>query len=558
MLHFSRSKIVMIVLACLLSIALVFPNFFDKQTVETWPKWVPRAQMPLGLDLRGGAHVLFEMDSASLKKDWLQNLREEARKALLTAKIGYNAVAVTPDSVQVRLRRPEDQEAALRELKKINEPIGNALLGTSASALEIKATAPGTIVIQPTEAGLTHRITSAASAVIETINRRINGLGTAEATVVRQGRDRILIQYPGLSDTTELKRLVGDTAKLSFHEVNSSLSGLQAKQQGRIPAGYKLYCGLPEDDRNQQTTISDEDFKKDCSDGKLPLYLLRETPVVPGEDLVDAQQGFDQRTNEPVINFRFNQKGARTFGRFTTQNVGRPFAIVLDDKVLSAPVIRTEILGGSGQISGSFSVESANRLAVQLRSGALPAKLTAVEERTVGPSLGADSIRAGEVAALIGATAVTAFMVFAYGLFGVFAIVAVVINLFMIVAAMSVLGSTLTLPGIAGLVLTIGMAVDANVLIYERIREELRNGKSPISAIDSGFSRALGTIIDSNLTTLIAGLVMFWLGSGPIRGFAVTLSIGILSTVFTAFTVTRLLVALWLKRQNQRKVPAPL
>jgi preprotein translocase subunit SecD len=274
--------------------------------------------------------------------------------------------------------------------------------------------------------------------------------------------------------------------------------------------------------------------------------------VVPGENLVDAQPGFDQRTNEPIISFRFDQSGARRFGRFTQDNVGRPFAIVLDDKVLSAPVIREPILGGSGQISGSFTVESANTLAVQLRSGALPVKLTIVEERTVGPSLGADSVAAGKLAALVGGVATIAFMTIAYGTFGIFAVLALIMNGMMVIALMSAIGTTLTLPGIAGLVLTVGMAVDANVIIYERIREEIRAGKSAVSAIDAGFSRAITTILDSQLTTFAAAVIMFWLGSGPIRGFAVTLSIGIFTSIFTAITVTRLLVALWLRGERAK------
>ncbi|MGE0626334.1 MAG: protein translocase subunit SecD [Hyphomicrobiaceae bacterium] len=557
MLHFSRIKIAMIVATCLLAAVLTLPNFFSQATVAAWPSWAPHSRMPLGLDLRGGAHLLFEMDANELKTDWMKNLREDARKALLSQKIGYNGVGVTSNNVVVRLRSADDAEKALTELRRLNEPIGNALLGSSGNMLEIEQTGPTTIILKPTDAGLQSRISGAAGAVIETINRRINGLGTAEATVVRQGQDRILIQYPGLSDTQRLKEIVGETALLSFHEVSRDLSGEAAKAQGRVPAGYKIYCGVPEDERNSGKQLSRDELDRECKAGHLPLYLLRETPVVRGEDLVDARQGFDGRTNEPVINFRFNQKGSREFGKFTANNIGRPFAIVLDNIVLSAPVIRSEIFG-SGQISGNFTVETADKLALQLRSGALPAKLTVVEERTVGPSLGGDSIRAGEISSLIGAVGVSAFMIFAYGLFGIFAMVSVLFNMLMIVAAMSLLGSTLTLPGIAGLVLTIGMAVDSNVLIYERIREELRSGKPTISAIDAGFQRAFGTILDSNLTTLIAGLVMFWLGSGPIRGFAVTLSIGIITTVFTAFTITRLQAAMWLSWQNERKVPAPL
>jgi preprotein translocase subunit SecD len=342
------------------------------------------------------------------------------------------------------------------------------------------------------------------------------------------------VQFPGLQDTTGLKALIGETARLSFHEVHPSVSAEEARAS-RPPPGYRVYPSAERDGF---------------------LYLLRETPVVRGDQLVDAQPGFDQRTNEPIISFRFNQSGARIFGRFTQENVGRPFAIVLDDKVLSAPVIREPILGGSGQISGSFTVESANKLAIQLRSGALPAKLTIVEERTVGPSLGADSIEAGTRAFIVGGLSALVLMVIVYGTFGAIAAFSQIVNAVLIIALMTVMGSALTLPGIAGLVLTIGMAVDANVLIYERIREEIRAGKSTLAAIDAGFSRAIVTIADSQLTTLVAAVIMFWLGSGPIRGFAVTLTIGIFTSVFTAVTVTRLLIALWLRSGNQKLRPA--
>src|SRR5690606_10310470 len=325
---------------------------------------------------------------------------------------------------------------------------------------------------------------------------------------------------------------------LSFHEVHPSISGFEA-QGSRPPPGYRIYPAA------EQVGFSS---------------LLRETPVVRGDQLVDAQPGFDQRTTQPIITFRFNQSGARTFGRFTQEHVGRPFAIVLDDKVLSAPVIQEPILGGSGQISGNFTVESANNLAIQLRSGALPAKLTIVEERTVGPSLGADSIESGTRAFIVGGLATFVLITVVYGTFGFYAGLALIINAILILACMTLLGAALTLPGIAGLVLTLGMAVDANVLIYERIREEIRAGKSAIAAIDAGFTRAIVTIADSQLTTLVAAIIMFWLGSGPIRGFAVTLSIGIFTSVFTAVTVTRLLIALWVRsiRHKSRSVEVPV
>ncbi|MGD9783201.1 MAG: protein translocase subunit SecD [Hyphomicrobiaceae bacterium] len=538
MLHFSRWKIVAIVLTCLAGIIATLPNLLSKDTLSGLPSWVPHKQLSMGLDLKGGAHLLLEMDTAELRKDWLQSIRDDVRKQLRDARIGFTGIGVTPAGIQVNLLKPEETDKAYDELKKLVQPIGNAILGNTGSNYDVtRSEQPGSIVVAPTEQAFADRVTAASGAAVETVRRRVDSVGTTEPNIVRQGSDRILVQVPGFEDTATLKKLIGSTAKLTFHDVHPQLSAEEA-QATRVPIGYKLYPYA------------------DARDGS--GVVLREVPVVQGEDLVDAQPGFDQRTNEPIISFRFNQSGARKFGSFTKDNVGRPFAIVLDNKVLSAPVIREAILGGSGQISGSFTVETANQLAIQLRSGALPTPLTIVEERTVGPSLGADSIEAGEWAAAIGSAAVACFMIFAYGLFGVFALIAVLLNLFLIVGTMSLIGSTLTLPGIAGLVLTVGMAVDANVLIYERIREELRNGKTSISAIESGFSRAFSTILDSNLTTLIAGVVMFWLGSGPIRGFAVTLSLGILATVFTAFTVTRLLVSLWISRQKTRKIPAPL
>jgi SecD/SecF fusion protein len=543
MLHFTRAKIIAIIVTCLAGLIFALPNFFSKEQIAQWPSFFPHQQMPLGLDLRGGAHLLLAMDQDEIRKDWLSNLRESARKSLRDAKIGFSGIGIQGTALQIKLAKPEDKEAALKELRKLVQPIGNAILGQSGSDIAITEDAdPATLTIKPTDQGLKERIASAAASSIEVVNRRINNLGTSESTIVRQGTDRILIQFPGLQDTTELKRLLGETAKLSFHDVHPSQSAEDAKLTA-VPPGYKIYPG-------------DKDEGGE--------FLLREEPVVKGEDLVDAQPGFDSRNNEPVINFRFNQSGARKFGAFTKDNVGRPFAIVLDNgtkpdntrdvHVLSAPVIRDAILGGSGQISGNFTVESTTRLAVQLRSGALPTRLTIVEERTVGPSLGADSIDAGKRAGIIGGLAVFALAIFAYGTFGLFACVGLVVHLLLTLALMTLIGSTLTLPGIAGLVLGVAMAVDANVLIYERIREELRAGKTPISAIDAGFQRAFVTIADSQLTTLACALIMFWLGSGPIRGFAVTLTIGILTSIFASVTVVRLLISYWLKAQPKGRI----
>ena len=539
MLHFARWKIIAITLACLLGVLFALPNLFSKETVQSWPNWLPKRQINLGLDLRGGAHLMLSMDVNDVRNDWLEAIRDDARRRLRDSKIGFSGLGIQNNAVQVRIAQPEQVDAALKDLRGLIQQLGSAVLGTSGEDISVqRGTAPDVIVLQPTEAGMHQRVSNAIGASIETIRRRIDTMGTAEATVVRQGWDRIVVQFPGLQDTTQLKALIGETARLSFHEVHPNMSGEEARTS-RPPPGYKVYPSVEQDG-----------FQ----------YLLREAPVVRGDQLVDSQPGFDQRTNEPIISFRFDQSGARIFGRFTQENVGRPFAIVLDDKVLSAPVIREPILGGSGQISGNFTVQSANNLAIQLRSGALPAKLTIVEERTVGPSLGADSIDAGTQAFMVGGIASLIMVTIAYGTFGLFAAFGLIINAILILAIMTVMGSALTLPGIAGLVLTIGMAVDANVLIYERIREELRAGKTAVAAIDAGFTRAIVTIADSQLTTLAAAIVMFWLGSGPVRGFAVTLSIGIFTSVFTAVTVTRMLVALWLRsaRLKGRAAEVPI
>ncbi|MEO1281307.1 MAG: protein translocase subunit SecD [Pseudomonadota bacterium] len=551
MLHFSRTKIIAIAMVCLFGVVGLIPNFVAKSTLEGpyWPGFLPNKQLSLGLDLKGGAHLLLRIEEQALMTDTLKTLRGDVRKQLRDAKIGYvGGVGITNDRVVLRLRTPDDMETALTQLRLIAQQVGNPLIGSTSTDLQVSQIDTTTINVVPTAAGQTQRVNSAIAAAIEIIRKRIDSVGTTEPTIVRQGRDRILVQVPGFDDTARLKALIGKTARLSFHDVHPSISASEA-EQSRVPIGYVLHPSADPDEPGVS-------------------YLLKERPVVRGDDLVDAQPSFSQETNEPIITFRFNQKGARAFGQYTSENVGRPFAIVLDNgkdetgkediTVITAPVIQSPILGGSGQITGNFSVKTANDLAVQIRSGALPTPLDIIEERTVGPSLGEDSIISGEIAASVAAVLVAGFMFFAYGLFGLYALAAVLVNLILIVGVMSMIGSTLTLPGIAGLILTVGMAVDANVLIYERIREEMRNNKSPISAIESGFQRAFATIIDSNLTTLIAGIVMFWLGSGPVRGFAVTLSLGIFATMFTAFTVTRLLVALWVARQKTRKIPSPL
>jgi protein-export membrane protein SecD len=536
MMHFTRGKTMTILLICLAGFLACVPNFLSDSTFKNLPKWAQH-RIGLGLDLRGGAHLLLAMDSDQLRKDWMASLRDDARKQLRDGKIGFTGITPVGNTVQVRLAKPEDSEAALTALKKLVQNVG---VSGATDVTVAKSSDPGLITVEPTEAGLLQRVSDAASASIETIRRRIDPAGTVEPNIVRQGRDRILVQVPGVENTAQLIEILGKTAKLSFHEVHPDTNSLVGDGKDfRAPSGFKVY-------------------QSDPSERGAGAFLLRETPEVSGDQLTNAQVGFEQYTNRPLISFRLNQVGARKFGDFTRKNVGQPFAIVLDDKVLSAPTIQSVIDGGSGQITGNYTADTANTLAIQLRSGALPSKLTVLEERTVGANLGQDSIDAGKRAAIVGMIAVAGFMIFAYGLLGVFAVIGAALHVVLVFGIMSLLGSTMTLPGIAGIVLTIGMAVDANVLIYERIREELRAGKAPILAIEAGFERAYGTIIDSQLTTFIAGMVMFLLGSGPIRGFAVTLTLGIITTVFTAFTVTRLLVSWWLGAQKTRKIDAPL
>jgi preprotein translocase subunit SecD len=471
------------------------------------------------------------MEINDVRKDWLDTLVGDARQRLKDAQVAVSAAGVTGNAVQVRIAKPEDSDAALKALHQLIQPIGNRLVGASGYDVEVKKDDNGTFTIAPTEAGVKQRVGSAVDAAIETVRRRVDGIGTKEAHIVREGEGRILVQVPGLQDTAELERLIGETARLSFHEVNDKVTPAEAKA-GRVPIGYKIYKGA------------------DKREGE---YLLRETPVVRGDELTDAKPGFHPQNGQPIVEFTFNNAGARKFGKFTRDHIDKPFAIVLDDKVISAPVIRSEIPSGRGYIEGNFTPETSTKLAIQLKSGALPAKLSIVEKRTVGPSLGNDSIEAGKLAGIIGGIATIVLTILYYGTFGIFACAGLVVHGILTVALMSIFGSALTLPGIAGLVLGIAMAVDANVLIYERIREEVRAGKSPIAAIDAGFTRAFVTIADSQLTTLACAVVMFWLGAGPIRGFAVTLTIGICTSIFASVTVVRLLIYYWLNAQPRAK-----
>ena len=494
----------------------------DEAALRLWPRWLPSGLVNLGLDLRGGAHLLGEVHVEEVYKARMDGLWPDLRDALMAERESLGAirrVASAPDELVVEIGNPDQIERAAEIARGLATPVGTV---TAAGQSDLVVSAEGnrlTVRLSDAEKAATDDRTVQQS--LEIIRRRIDEVGTREPTIMRQGKNRILIQVPGIGSAEELKQLIGTTAKLTFHPVVSRTTNPdQRPGPGQIV--------LPSLDESGV------------------WYVLEETPVVSGEDLTDARPSFDQN-GQPAVDFRFGPTGAKRFGAYTSANIGQPFAIVLDNKVISAPVIRQAITTGSGQISGAMDVEESTRLAVLLRAGALPARMTFLEERTIGPELGQDSIDAGRLSSIIATAAVVAYIVASYGLFGVFASVAVIINVILILGVMSVMGATLTLPGIAGIVLTVGTAVDANVIIYERIREELRAGKRVLKAIDDGFNEAMSAIIDANVTSFIAAMVMFFLGSGPVKGFAVTLTIGLVTSVFTAIYLTRLMILFWLE-----------
>jgi len=486
----------------------------QEAAIAQWPSWLPSGLVNLGLDLRGGAHLLAEVQVADVYKDRIDGLWPEVRDALRLERDAVGNVrreTSEPGVLRVNMAK------AVELVRALAQPVVT-LTGVGQTDIEV-AGAGDIITVQLSEAERAATDSRTIQQSLEIIRRRVDEVGTREPTIQRQGTDRILIQVPGIGSAAELKQLIGTTARLTFNPV-----------RGRT-ADEKADPGA----RNVLLPAADEPGM---------FYIIEQTPVVSGEDLVDAQPAFDQN-GRPAVNFRFNPSGARKFGDYTAQNIGQPFAIVLDDEVISAPVIQSAIPGGSGIITGSFSVEESTDLAVLLRAGALPAELTFLEERTIGPELGQDSIDAGRIAAIIAIIAVSLFMFASYGLFGLFANIALAINMGLLFGALSMIGGTLTLPGIAGIVLTIGMAVDANVLVFERIREELHIQKNPVRAIEIGYERAMSAIVDANLTTLITAAVLFYFGAGPVRGFAVALALGIITSVFTALLVTKQMIAIW-------------
>jgi preprotein translocase subunit SecD len=518
MVYLERWKVILVLIVCAIGVLYSAPNLLGAQRAA-WlqahtPSFFPNQMVKLGLDLRGGSYLLLEVATDNVIDEHMQGLVDQTRVALRTAKIGYGDLGLVNGAVHFTLTDVSQSDAAKSAINDVDHDLSVTAQGNDFS-------------LRMTDDKIAERKRAAMDQSIEIIRRRIDETGTREPSIQRQGDNRIMVQLPGVDDPERIKNLIGQTAKLTFRLVDESANPADT----RVPPGEEL---LPS---------ADDDHG----------YVVQKRVMVSGDTLVDAQPTYQD--GQPVVSFKFDSIGGRRFGEATRANVGHLFAIVLDNKIISAPVIREPIMGGSGVISGHFTTQSAQDLALLLRAGALPAPIKILEERTVGPGLGADSIKAGATASLIGLALVVVFFVFAYGLFGVFANIALMFNIALIFAVLSILQATLTLPGIAGIVLTIGTALDANVLVFERIREEMRQGRSVIASIDTGYGRALSAIIDANMTTLIAAILLFIFGSGPVKGFAVTLSIGIVTSIFSAIMVTRLIVVWWMRATKPKVIP---
>jgi len=526
MLDFSRLKVWLVSLTVLFGVLLAVPSLVPKAQVDRWPGWVPNPRISLGLDIAGGSQLLLEADVQDAAKQRLAAKEEEVTTELRRAepRIQIGDISTSGGKLSFLVRDPTQLDTAVERMRALSQPQG--LTGTR--DWEVSVVDSTRIVLTPTESGTKQALTNSLTVARDVVRRRIDPGGTKEITVINQGDRRIFVQVPGIEDPEALKSLIGQTARLEFKLVDQSADPAQVAA-GRAPPGSQV---LP------------------MADGNGAIAVQRRV-MVSGEQLVDAKQGFDQ-DGRAIVDITFNAAGARRFGRVTQENVNKPFAIILDDKVLSAPNINEPILGGRAQISGSFTVDSANQLAISLASGKLPVKLNVIEERTVSAELGKDSIEAGTIASVFATLAVIALMIVTYGRFGVYASIALLVNAFMILGIMAVFGASLTLPGLAGFVLTIGAAVDANVLINERIREELRRGRKMLDALETGYKEASTAIFDANITNTIAAVLMMYFGSGPIRGFAVVLLIGIVTSVFTAVNFTRMLVALWIRSKRPR------
>lgn len=528
MLDFPRWKVWLVWITLIVCVAYSIPSFFPKEQVARWPAFA-QARFNLGLDLAGGSHILLEAETTDVAKQRLEQMVETVRTEMRRnqPRIDIGDISLQGGQVSFMVRDASQVDAAVERLRAQTQGAGM----TGQRDWDVSVVDSTRIVLKPTQAGLVRAVDDALAVARDVVARRIDPDGTKEVTVIRQGSNRIVVQVPGLEDPEALKTLLGKTAKLEFKLVDLNADPA-AVAQGRAPVGSEVLR---------------------MADGTGAIAVKRQA-IISGDQLVDATQGYDQRDNSPVVNIRFNNQGSKRFARVTQENVGKPFAIILDNQVLSAPNINEPILGGQAQISGGFTVESANQLAVQLRSGKLPVALKVVQESTVGPDLGADSIQKGIIAGIVATLAVILFMVITYMRFGVYTTLALIVNAFMILGIMAIFNATLTLPGIAGFVLTIGAAVDANVLINERIREEQRRGRGTLQAVEFGYKEASRAIFDANITNVISAAIMFTFGSGPVRGFAVVLAIGIITSVFTGVTFTRLLVADYLKRNRPKEI----
>ena len=534
MLALSRWKVILCVLAVLFGVVFTLPNLIPQKTLDRLPGFVPKQKLNLGLDLQGGSYLQLQVDTKALKAERISTIIEDVRTNLRQANIVFDRLGQAGDAVTVHIADAARMDAAFQILAKLSQP----LAGGSGRDLTVSSQPGEVIQLALSDQAMAAESRKAVEQSIEKIRRRVDELGTKEPSITTQGQDRIVVEAPGESDPERLKTIIGKTAKLTFQAVDDQVSA-EDQAAGRVPPDDQV---LPQDTGSGGGMI-----------------VVKKRAVVSGDMLTNAQQGFDQQTGGAVVEMRFNGVGAQRFGQFTTENVGKRFAIVLDGKVLSAPVINGPIPGGSGQISGNFTPQSANDLAVLLRAGALPAPLNVIEQRSVGAELGADAVRAGQLSAVIGFLVILTFIVLAYGLlFGGVAVAALFVNGLLLLAAMSLTQATLTLPGVAGMILSLALAVDASVLIYERIRDEARAGHgkvSPMAAADHGFRRALISIIDANVTTLIAGGIMFQFGAGPVRGFAWSLSIGVFTSVFSAVVITQVLLGLWFRVARPKQLP---
>jgi preprotein translocase subunit SecD len=526
MLEFPRWKVWLVTFVVALGILFSIPSLIAGTTLKnSWPSWLPQYKINLGLDLAGGSHLLLEADSNDAQKQRLQSMEDSVATELRRdPRVEIGDISTTGGRLSFLVRDPTQVDAAVERLRNLTKPQGL----TGQRDWDVQVMDSTRVVMIPTAEGTARAMKDAMSVARDVVRRRIDPGGTKEITVITEGQNRVLVQVPGVEDPEALKKLIGQTARLEFKLVDLSANP-QEVAAGHAPPGSQV---LPMADGNG-------------------FIAVKRRVMVSGDQLTDAKQSFDQ-DGRPDIDITFNTAGARRFGRVTQENVNKPFAIILDDKVLSAPNIHEPILGGRAQIMGSFTVQQAHDLAVSLSSGKLPVKLNVIEERTVGPDLGKDSIHKGVIASVIGTGLVILFMLVTYGRFGVYANIALVVNAFLILGIMAIFNATLTLPGIAGFILTIGAAVDANVLINERIREEIRRGRRLIDAVETGYHEAFRAIFDANVTHVISAGIMAYFGSGPVRGFAVVLMIGVVTSVFTAVYFTRMLVALWIRRTRPR------